>query len=145
MTATRLLTQLFRRGATLRLTGDRVGIRDPEGPLTPELREAVAAHKSELVLLLRLADEYRSLLRRAFGRGGVEPQGAEETKRFQAERTHFLDQRARLTDELGPTLAATICRTVSREWREATGACPGCGEPGESCRCADPEPGAGSA
>lgn len=53
MTAAALLAELRRRGVELWAEGDRLGYRAPRGALTPELREAVAARKGELLELLR--------------------------------------------------------------------------------------------
>ena len=136
MTASALLTRLLRRGATLCVYSDRVSIRDPEGTLAPDLREAVVAHKSELLKLLRLADEYRSLLRHALDAADTPPASAE------VQLQGFLWQQARLVDELGPALALAIRDAVGRAWREVTGVCPWCEG---TCRCDQRESSAGTA
>jgi amino acid adenylation domain-containing protein len=48
-----LLDELTRRGATLVPEGNHVRYRAPKGALTPELRAALAAHKQEVLALLR--------------------------------------------------------------------------------------------
>ncbi|QBS37116.1 hypothetical protein E1B22_03775 [Thermaerobacter sp. FW80] len=53
MTAAALLTELRRRGVEVWADGDRLCYRAPRGALTPELREAVRAHKGELLAVLR--------------------------------------------------------------------------------------------
>jgi hypothetical protein len=47
-----LLGELRNRGVHLSVEGDALRYRGPRGALTPELREAVAANKPELVRLL---------------------------------------------------------------------------------------------
>lgn len=51
MTATDLITELRARGITLEAHGDRLRYRPAEA-VTPELRAALVAHKSELLSLL---------------------------------------------------------------------------------------------
>ncbi|HEX7422874.1 MAG TPA: hypothetical protein VF311_03155 [Terriglobales bacterium] len=52
MTAVALLADLRNRGASIAAVGDRLRIEAPAGTVTPEMRAALAAHKSELLRLL---------------------------------------------------------------------------------------------
>lgn len=52
MTAGELLEELRRRGATVTTEGGELHIVAPKGALTPELRQALAGHKPELLVLL---------------------------------------------------------------------------------------------
>jgi hypothetical protein len=52
MTAAALLTELRNRGAAVAVVGDRLRVEAPVGTVTPEMREALAAHKPELLRLL---------------------------------------------------------------------------------------------
>jgi hypothetical protein len=53
MTASGLLSDLQARGVRLQVSGERLRIEAPSGVLTPELREILAAHKAELLGILR--------------------------------------------------------------------------------------------
>lgn len=125
MTPSILLADLYRRGVALSVSGDRLGVQAPEGVLTPAVRGALEVHKLQLLELVALAAEYRTLLRDGFALllrpGG--PSGDECEV--------FLDEQARVTDDLGPDLARTVYRITAREWREETGVCPWCDEGGE--------------
>lgn len=134
MTASELLVDFFHRGIMLRVIGDRLGIKAPDGVLTPDLRAAVIKHKLELLEIVPVADEYRRLLCDGFnlllGRLGPSNEECEV----------FLDEQARLIDELGPGLAAAIYVTTGREWRTLTSVCPWCDVDGA---CHEPEPRSG--
>jgi hypothetical protein len=52
MSATSLLDQLRDRGVTVRAVGDRIRVEGPPSALTAEVRQEVAAKKSELLGLL---------------------------------------------------------------------------------------------
>jgi hypothetical protein len=127
-----LLATLYRQGAALRVRGDRLGVKAPDGVLTPEIQSALKTHKLQLLELVVLAGEYQKLLRDAFGlllRGdGVSPEEAET----------FFDEQARAMDELGPDLAATIYVITARGWRKETGVCPWCDDAGECHEPIDP-------
>ena len=131
-TPSTLLANLYRRGAALRVRGDRLGVKAPDGVLTPEIQSALKTHKLQLLELVVLAGEYQKLLRDAFGLllrpAGPSPEEAE---------TFFAEQ-ARAMDELGPDLAATIYTITARGWRKQTGVCPWCDDVGECHEPADP-------
>jgi hypothetical protein len=133
-TPSTLLANLYRRGATVRVRGDRLGVKAPAGVLTPEIQSALRTHKLPLLELVVLAGEYRKLLRDAFAlllRPGRP--SAEEADAFFAEQ-------ARAMDELGPDLATAIYCITARGWREETGVCPWCDEAGQCHEPADPAP-----
>jgi hypothetical protein len=133
-TPSTLLADLYRQGAALRVRGDRLGVKAPDGVLTPEVQSALKTHKLQLLELVVLAGEYQKLLRDAFNlllRGdGVSSEEAET----------FFDEQARAMDELGPDLAATIYVITARGWRKETGVCPWCDDAGECHEPADPAP-----
>jgi hypothetical protein len=52
MTAVALLAELQHRGASVAVVGERLRVEAPTGTVTPQMREALAAHKSELLRLL---------------------------------------------------------------------------------------------
>jgi tubulysin polyketide synthase-like protein len=120
MTATRLLADLYRQGATLRVNGDRLGVNAPQGVLTPDVRSAIAARKPELLQVVPLADAYRQTLCQAFNRL-LKKNGPSD-----AEHAAFLAEQARFIDELGPVLSAAIYLASGREWRERLDFCPWC-------------------
>jgi hypothetical protein len=132
MTAAALLADLYRRGIAVRIDGDRLGVRAPDGVLTPEVRAALIAHKPQLLQLVAMAEEYRKLVRDGFNLL-LEPSGPSTEQR-----EVYLDEQARLTDELGPRLATAIYLVVGREWRAQTSVCPWCDEEG---RCHEPPSG----
>lgn len=70
------------------------------------------------------ADAYRLLLRQGFE---LTRQGAAASQDACAT---FLDQQARLTDEIGPARARLILRATARAWWAETGICPWCGDVG---------------
>jgi hypothetical protein len=125
LTATSLLVDLYRRGASLRPIGDRLEVTAPEGTLTRELRVALTAHKPRLIELLALADKYRALLRGAFALLAPESAPAQDDLH------DFSDEQARLVDELGPSLAGQICVMAGRQWRMETSICPWCDAVGD--------------
>lgn len=53
MTAVAILEKAKQRGIILQAEGDRLRIRAPKGTLTPELREAIAQHKQEILTVLQ--------------------------------------------------------------------------------------------
>jgi amino acid adenylation domain-containing protein len=57
MTAVAFLRELRRRGVTVSVDGKELEVSAPKGALTSELRQQIAAHKSELINLLREASE----------------------------------------------------------------------------------------
>ena len=131
MTATTLLVDFFKRGITLRVVGDRLGVKAPEGVLTADLRALLIKHKVELLEIVPVADEYRRLLRDGFNLllGPLGPSNEECEV--------FLDEQARLIDDLGPELASAIYVITGREWRTTTSVCPWCDVDGT---CHEPEP-----
>lgn len=130
MTASSLLTDLCQRGVMPRLTEDRLRIMVPKDVLTADLRQTMLAVKPQLIRLLELADQYRRLLRQAFGATGGDSPPA---------RRRFGDEQARLVDELGPALAAAIVGLEARAWRDETGVCPACDGDGRCQECAGRE------
>lgn len=64
MTALALLAELRRRGVVLEASGDRLRYRAPAGAMTAELRAALAAHKAELLMMLREASHAAAASRR---------------------------------------------------------------------------------
>jgi hypothetical protein len=132
MTPSALLADLYRQGITLRVNGDRLAVKAPDGVLKPGLRSAMIKHKPELLQLVTLVDEYRKVLCDGFNLL-LRTSGPTD-----AECQKFTDDQVRLTDELGPTLAATIHLTTGREWRTQTNVCPWCDEDGD---CHEPSAG----
>jgi tubulysin polyketide synthase-like protein len=120
MTATTLLADLYRRGASVRINGDRLGVRAPDGVLTPDVRSAIVARKPELLQVVPLAETYRKALCDGFNLL-LQPDGPSDE-----DHARFLDEQARFTDELGPVLAAAIFLTTGREWRTQVHRCPWC-------------------
>jgi TubC N-terminal docking domain len=53
MTAPEILTTLRQRGASVRVGGSDLVVEAPKGAFTPQLRQAVAAHKGDLLRLLQ--------------------------------------------------------------------------------------------
>ena len=53
MTTSQLLDVLSDRGVAVRLEGDRLRYRAPAGALTPDLRAAIVANRTEIVQQLR--------------------------------------------------------------------------------------------
>jgi TubC N-terminal docking domain len=119
-TPTALLVALCRSGVDLRLTRDRQRITAPARALTAEVREALDAHRSELLQILALVEDYRELLKKMFSRlTGRRRLGPEECARF-------VDEQTRFADELGPALRASVFDMVARDWRMTTGICVWC-------------------
>lgn len=130
-TPTAFLVDLCRSGVELRLTRDRQHITAPARVLSADVREGLAAHKSELLQILSLVEDYRELLRKTFTRlSARRGLGAEECQRF-------VDEQTRYMDELGPALRASVFDLVARDWRGATGICPWCTA---QVACPDPRP-----
>jgi hypothetical protein len=107
------------------LSEDRRRILAPSSRLSPELRARLTQDKPEIVKLLGFVDEYQALIRNAFA---VMVHHASARKGLRA----FAEDQARLTDELGPTLASIIRDGEARRWLRDTGLCPVCGDD-ESC------------
>ena len=125
MTVSALLADLWQRGVVLRLSDDRTRIVTPRRGLTRELRERLAHDRGEILRVLAHVEEYRALVRNAFAimlDHASSQQGLRE----------LADDQARLTDELGPALAALIRDVEARQWRRETGLCPECADE-ESC------------
>ncbi len=57
MSADELLIELKARGVSLEVDGDRLRVDAPKGAVTPELREALAAHKAEVLALLTITED----------------------------------------------------------------------------------------
>ncbi len=125
MSASSFLADLWQRGVVLRLSEDRRRILAPSSRLSPELRARLTQDKPEIVKLLGFVDEYQALIRNAFA---VMVHHASARKGLRA----FAEDQARLTDELGPTLASIIRDGEARRWLRDTGLCPVCGDD-ESC------------
>ena len=80
------------------MTEDKQRIAAPAAALTPELRAALIAHKTELLGLLTRMEEYRALLQKAFSRVAARKGPTEEeSERFLA---GSLLARTRGTDDL---------------------------------------------
>lgn len=84
MNTSELLANLTQQGVQLSVDNDKLNIRSPKGVLTPEIREELAAHKSEILAFLREMDVdvssipvplYQGLSLQTIGRligGGIE-------------------------------------------------------------------------
>jgi hypothetical protein len=94
------------------------------------VRERLCQDKPEVLKLLAYVDEYRALIRNAF---------AVMVHTLSAKRglSGLADDQARLTDELGPTLATVIRDGEARQWREETGLCPVCADDASCDMCAE--------
>ena len=57
MNATELLVQLRSRGVLIEAAGDRLKVDAPKGAVTPELREALAEHKLEVLAFVTIAED----------------------------------------------------------------------------------------
>lgn len=57
MTAIELLAQLRGRGVIIEAKGERLRVEAPKGAMTPELREALTAHKLEVLALTTIAED----------------------------------------------------------------------------------------
>ena len=125
MSTSSFLADLWQRGVVWRLSEDRRRILAPSSRLSPELRARLTQDKPEIVKLLGFVDEYQALIRNAFA---VMVHHASARKGLRA----FAEDQARLTDELGPTLASIIRDGEARRWLRDTGLCPVCGDD-ESC------------
>jgi tubulysin polyketide synthase-like protein len=138
MAATTLLADLSRQGVSFSIVDGRLGVCAPHGVLTPTLLADLILHQAELVKLVPALNEYRNLLREAFDlqhgqRGGA----AERPDAATEEDGDFLDEQARLTDDLGPVLASVVYHVTGRAWRTETGHCPWCDADGT---CHEPAP-----
>jgi hypothetical protein len=128
---TALLLELCRQGVGLRVTSDRRRIAAPSARLTPELRAALIAHKTQLLDLLSRMEAYRGMLQRAFARLGAGKGPTPE------ECQQFADEQIRYLDELGPSLLTIVFEATADAWRESMGTCPWCGARGA---CDHPAP-----
>ena len=98
MRAERLLVAIWScNGAAVFSGSDRLRVEAPRGVLTPEVRDALAVQKADLLRLLPLVEEYRILLR------------------SDVDDSIFLDAQTRLIDELGPVLATVVRRAAARD------------------------------
>jgi tubulysin polyketide synthase-like protein len=125
MTATTLLADLYSRGASLRVNGDRLGVKAPDGVLTPDIRSAIVACQPELLQVVPLAEMYRRTICDGFNLW-LQPEGPSD-----ADHAELIDEQARFMDELGPVLAAAIFLATGREWRTQVGVCPWCDADGD--------------
>lgn len=57
MNATELLIELEARGVLIEAAGDRLRVDAPKGAVTPELREALAACKTEVLAILTTSED----------------------------------------------------------------------------------------
>jgi TubC N-terminal docking domain len=128
MAATTLLAELCRQGVTFNITEGRLGVNAPHGVLTPRRYADLILLQPELVKLVPAMNEYRNLLREAFDLQRAQAGDADERPDavLEVEREDFVDEQARLTDDLGPALASTVYHVTGREWRAETGHCPWC-------------------
>ena len=135
MSHTRFLADLWQRGVVLRLNRDRSRIMVPRRHLTPEMRVRLNEDKPELLQLLGFADDYRAVIRNAFA-VLVNPASSRQAL------AELAEDQARLTDELGTTLATSIRDREAREWARETGLCPVCQDLA-ICEICDDEAGEG--
>lgn len=56
MNAAELLSTLRESGVSLETAGDRLIVDAPKGAVTPELKEALSTHKSEILAILNIAE-----------------------------------------------------------------------------------------
>jgi hypothetical protein len=120
MTATQILTELHRRDVEVVAVGDRIRWR-PKDAVTPDLLDALAEQKAELLRLLPLVADYRTLLRRAFALNGGPTAPASQCG-------VVVNEEVRLSTNLGPALAKAIFRAERAAWEASTGRCAVCGE-----------------
>ena len=57
MNAAELLIELRARGVVIEAAGDRLKVDAPKGVVTPELREALAEHKIEVLALITVTEK----------------------------------------------------------------------------------------
>ena len=57
MNAAKLIEELRSRGVVVEAAGDRLRVDAPKGAVTPELREALAEHKTEVMALITITEE----------------------------------------------------------------------------------------
>jgi hypothetical protein len=57
MNAAKLIEELGSRGVMVEAAGDRLRVDAPKGAVTPELREALAEHKTEVIALITIKEE----------------------------------------------------------------------------------------
>jgi hypothetical protein len=122
---------LCQQGVELQLSEDRQRVAAPRRALTPEMRGEIALHREALLELLVHVENYRTLLRSAFGRLTA------SRAVTRAERERFVDEQTRLMDELGPALLSAVLEATARDWRSTTGICAWCGARGR-CERAGP-------
>ena len=121
MNTSSFLAELWQRGVVLRLSDDRSRILVRRSQVSPELRARLAQDKPEIIKLLAFVDEYRALIRNAFA---IMVQSAATHSGLSV----FIEDQARLTDELGVALTSAIRDGEARQWRRETGLCPVCGD-----------------
>jgi tubulysin polyketide synthase-like protein len=141
MAATKLLAELCQQGVNFSVIDGRLRVNAPHGVLTPNLCADLIIFQPELLKLVPAMKEYRNLLRDAFTLQLGERDGSvsAETRDAVLEDEHedFLDEQARLTDDLGPALAGVVYQVTGREWRAETSHCPWCDADGT---CHEPAP-----
>jgi hypothetical protein len=130
MSASRFLAELWQRGVVVGLNGDRSNIVVARRQLSPEMQVRLEEDKPQLLQLLAFADDFRALIRNAFG-ALVDRASARQAL------DELADDQARLTDELGPELASTIRDREARQWAQETGLCPVCFDLEPCDACAD--------
>jgi tubulysin polyketide synthase-like protein len=136
--ATTILADLSRQGVNFSVIDGRLGVHAPHGVLTPKLFADLILFQSDLLKLVLAMNEYRNLLREAFELRHAQRDGAADAPDvILAEEDDFLDEQARLTDDLGPALAGVVYRVTGRAWRAETGHCPWCDADGT---CHEPVP-----
>jgi hypothetical protein len=128
------LADLWQQGIVLRLSEDRSRILVRRSQVTPEARARLTQDKPEIIKLLAYVDEYRALIRNAFA---ILVQSREAQEGLSV----FVEDQARLTDELGAALTQTIRDSEARQWMRETGLCPVCADEQscESCEAMDEE------
>lgn len=57
MTVMEILNELHSRGVTVEAAGDRLRVDAPKGAVTPELREALAERKTEVLALITVTEK----------------------------------------------------------------------------------------
>ena len=102
MTPTELVREAHRLGITLAPNGDKLRVEAPVGTLSPELRQALFEHKSEILARLR------QRLKHPVGDGQSPPLDRPPATR---------EETARLTDYLGDPVAFSswFARLMGRE------------------------------
>lgn len=114
-TATALLKKLSHLGIRVEASGERLKVHAPPGALTDDLRAALAAHKQELLKLLR---GERNESQQAYDEGGRAPYRVLVNGRVGAE-AHTKDEAVRVFDDairgIGPTETTVTVEIVDDE------------------------------